>query len=164
MNFIYTILIACSILLSFGGRAETSGVVNLPNNFNKLNSECRICSQLAKEREDFSVSKSENERIDIVMNVARIIKSMVDQRGVAPGLFSAIYYAIDVSLEVERSDFDRETIVWLLRLRQRYPVQFDNVLWRFPKAQQTLIVNRMKAVVERGLVKGGKVPVVREVE
>ena len=145
---------AISILMGWfvaaGAHADSLGT-----EYKKLSASCVSCNEIDKLLEQYNASTSARAQLDIALNIAHVIehisvqgKSLVEQR-------RAFYFAINATIEVLADDFDSETVVNLLDLRQHHSNAFDDVFWPSTDPQAlNIAVKPPRSVTDGGLEDG----------
>lgn len=139
--------------------ADTTGP-----NYKTLNSACSTCTQIDGILNKHNAELSADERVDLALNVAKVIRGMSLKSKPELDQKREIYFAINGSLQVLEDDFDSETVVRLIDLRAQAPKNFDFVFWRFPVAEQKKIAERMQAAKADNLRPKAQIPAVKSVE
>ncbi len=143
-------------ILSFAHAESTP-----PSHYNKMNSACRVCNKINALLVKYSETSDGNKRLNLTIEIGAVIKTLWTSRSRPPALYTDIYYSLNASIEVLNYDMDSETVTHLLRVRQKYPKEFDYVFWRFPRVSQERILQRMQILVKEGVNPKAKLPIIK---
>jgi hypothetical protein len=132
--------------------------------YKRLSPSCKTCGEIEQVTKQHNTETSADKRLQLALKLAKIIQG-IDLKGKSETEQKReLYFAMNASLQVLPDDFDSETVVRLLDLRQRSPKIFDEVLWRFPLGEQQKLVMRMRAFIEDKVRPNAKLPTPKEVE
>jgi hypothetical protein len=120
-------------------------------NYMKNRGACSLCDKIDSLVGKIGSANQGNKETDYVLDLAQVIKNIKlgDQR--TEMRKRQIFSSIKACLEIMKYDFDGETGIALLDLREQNRKDFDYVFERLPLDQQKTLLNRFNALFERNL-------------
>jgi hypothetical protein len=116
------------------------------SSYKEYSSSCRSCVEIEKLLSIYDSQQSGRDQLDTALRIAKVIKHTSVKGNGIENQRREIYYAIKASIQILDDDFDSESVVGLMDLRDQSPEQFDYVFWRFPFADQKEITHRMSGI------------------